>query len=134
MYKLVDNVYKLVDNVDNFMGTRKTKKDLSRLSEREKIERRGRKTPLEFLLTCMWDTDNPIVVRMEAAKSAAPFIHKKQPMAVEHHGDIELIPVLAPSKEELAKEYLDEVGDMYPHLVEDDFECKYELTDDDDDI
>lgn len=34
-------------------------------------------TPLEFMLEVMRDTENDIILRMDAAKSAAPYVHPK---------------------------------------------------------
>jgi hypothetical protein len=36
-------------------------------------------TPLEHLLFVMRDEQNEVGVRLEAAKAAAPYVHKKQP-------------------------------------------------------
>jgi hypothetical protein len=49
---------------------------------------RDKSTPLEFLIEIMESTKMPLVFRIDAAKAAAPFIHRKMPMKVEHEGDI----------------------------------------------
>jgi hypothetical protein len=45
-------------------------------------------TPLEYMLTIMRDEDKPADVRLDAAKSAAPYVHPKL-AAVEHSGKLE---------------------------------------------
>jgi hypothetical protein len=40
-------------------------------------------TPLDFMLQVMRDVEQPLVIRMDAAKSAAPFVHPKR-AAVSH--------------------------------------------------
>ena len=43
-------------------------------------------TPLDYMLDVMRDTDKPADVRLDAAKSAAPYVHPKL-ASVEHKGD-----------------------------------------------
>lgn len=43
-------------------------------------------TPLEFLLSLMRDETQPPAVRLDAAKSAAPFVHPRY-AAIEHRGE-----------------------------------------------
>lgn len=43
-------------------------------------------TPLDYMLSVMRDTENPTDVRIDAAKSAAPYVHSKMPTAVEMSG------------------------------------------------
>jgi hypothetical protein len=40
--------------------------------------------PLEFFLLVMRDEKKGLNLRFEAAKAAAPYVHKRQPIAVEH--------------------------------------------------
>jgi hypothetical protein len=43
-------------------------------------------TPLDFMLEVMRDTSQDYAIRMDAAKSAAPYVHPKL-ASVEHKGD-----------------------------------------------
>jgi hypothetical protein len=43
------------------------------------------KTPLDFMLDTMRDEEKPFDIRLDAAKSAAPYVHPKL-AAVEHTG------------------------------------------------
>jgi len=46
-------------------------------------------SPVEFLLSVMDDTKNELHVRMDAAKSAAPYCHQRlAQLAVEHKGEV----------------------------------------------
>jgi len=46
-------------------------------------------SPLEFLLSVMDDVDKELNVRMDAAKSAAPYCHQRlAQLAVEHKGEV----------------------------------------------
>lgn len=47
-----------------------------------------RKTPLEFLLTVMTNSRVALGYRLDAAKAAAPYVHKKMPVQIEHGGEI----------------------------------------------
>ena len=40
-------------------------------------------TPLEYLLEQLNDDSNSTSVRIDASKAAAPFVHRKMPLAVE---------------------------------------------------
>jgi len=46
--------------------------------------RGGRKTPLEILLDFANDPKASKELRVMAAKAAAPYVHKRQPQALEH--------------------------------------------------
>ena len=46
-------------------------------------------TPLDFMLVVMRDEDRPFPVRLDAAKSAAPYIHPRL-AAVEHSGSMDV--------------------------------------------
>jgi len=51
-------------------------------------------SPVEFLLNVMDDVSNELHVRMDAAKSAAPYCHQRlAQLAVEHKGDINITKV-----------------------------------------
>ncbi len=65
------------------------------------IKAEGKKTPIEFLLDVMHNPNNNPMLRIEAARTAAPYVHKKMPTAIEHSGEIEFIPPYIPSKREL---------------------------------
>lgn len=46
-------------------------------------------TPLEFLLSVMYDPNAKLELRLDAAKAAAPFMHRKMPVAVEEPTSVE---------------------------------------------
>lgn len=47
----------------------------------EEVKRKG-VTPLEYMLEVLRNEENPADVRMDAAKSAAPYVHSKMPTAI----------------------------------------------------
>lgn len=51
---------------------------------------KDKKTPLDFMLAVMESECMPSNMRMEAARAAAPYIHKKMPTAIEMAGGLEL--------------------------------------------
>lgn len=53
-------------------------------------------TPLRFLMSVMCFDENPLDVRMEAAKAALPYIHRKMPQAVEFSDPAEVAKSLPP--------------------------------------
>ena len=61
-------------------------------------------TPLDFMLSVMRDPSKPGDIRLDAAKSAAPYVHPKL-AAIEHTGanGTPLIPTERPSDEKLAR-------------------------------
>lgn len=44
----------------------------------------GKNNPLDFLLTLMSDETAPMVLRVDAAKAAAPYVHKRMPIQIEN--------------------------------------------------
>lgn len=46
-------------------------------------------TPLEYMLSVLRDEDNEMAMRMDAAKSAAPYLHAKL-TSVEHKGGLDV--------------------------------------------
>jgi hypothetical protein len=44
-------------------------------------------TPLEYMLGLLKDDQQPLAVRLDAAKSAAPYVHPKL-AAIEHKGEM----------------------------------------------
>jgi len=55
------------------------------------IAKRNGISPLEFLLNVMDNEDNDLHVRIDAAKSACPYIHQRLAlMAVEHKGEVQV--------------------------------------------
>ena len=82
-------------------GSKGFKTEKHRVSVLEEIRARRKKTPLEFLLRVMWNRRRPLDARIEAAKAAAPYVHRKMPLELEHSGEIEIIPPSLPSREEL---------------------------------
>lgn len=61
-------------------------------------------TPLEFMLTTMRNSSRPFDIRLDAAKSAAPYVHPKL-AAIEHTGaqGKPLIPEARPSDDAFAR-------------------------------
>lgn len=49
---------------------------------------KDKKTPLDFLLTLMQNAKVPLPFRLDAAKAAAPYVHKRMPQHVEVSGDV----------------------------------------------
>ncbi|MEN6505004.1 MAG: hypothetical protein ABFD92_10720 [Planctomycetaceae bacterium] len=58
-------------------------------TERQKAVAESGLTPLEYMLAEMRDENNPKDVRLDAAKSAAPYVHPKL-AAVEFKGDLQV--------------------------------------------
>ena len=83
----------------------------ARLTALEDIQERGMKTPLEFLLKTMWNRKKPHSLRIDAAKAAAPYVHRKMPLELAHSGAVEIIPPFVPSKGTLAKDFEEELDD-----------------------
>lgn len=61
-------------------------KDLLTAEDRAKIANAAGCTPLQFLLSVMLDQKHPMDTRIDAAKTAAPYLHRKMPIAVELPG------------------------------------------------
>ena len=79
----------------------------------------GKLTPLDFMLRIMWDKSATAGLRLEAAKSAAPYVHRKMPLEVENSGEIEIIPPFVPSRgyiADIAKEIDEEEKDEFDDL------------------
>jgi hypothetical protein len=67
------------------------------LAERQKlVEENDWLTPLRFLMSVMVCEENPLDVRMDAAKAALPYIHRKMPQAVELHDPEQTARALPP--------------------------------------
>src|SRR5207248_1477291 len=60
----------------------KNRNPLDERLRRELSERPGMK-PLEVLLLLMREPGQPVALRLEAARAAAPYMHRKMPVAVE---------------------------------------------------
>jgi hypothetical protein len=58
---------------------------VSRLTAAERLElaRKYGVTPLEFLLSVMSDETEPMTERIDAAKAAAPYMHRKMPIGID---------------------------------------------------
>ena len=84
----------------------------------EMLREQGLDTPLAFLMRVMNDKEKSLALRMEAAKNAAPFIHRKMPIEIETSGDLKLIGPFVPSLHQLAE--------LHPEVIEADF---YQITD-----
>lgn len=57
-------------------------------------------SPLDFLLQLMRDEDQPLAMRSDAAKSAAPYVHARL-AAVEHSGKVALPIVISSTDADL---------------------------------
>lgn len=77
----------------------------------EKMQDNGEQTPLDYLLEVMRNKDLVASIRLEAAKSAAPYVHRKQPLDVHNTGEVKIIPPFVPSKAELQRDYADELSE-----------------------
>lgn len=49
--------------------------------------------PLAFLVSVYQNRNNKLDLRVEAAKAAAVYVHRKMPQAVEHSGGVDLIGI-----------------------------------------
>lgn len=93
-------------------GSKNSKAETEAGKIKEEIEAKGKKTPLEFMLEVMWNTKANAALRLEAARNAAPYIHRKQPIELQASGEVEIIPPFVPSKRELRKDFAEELGDI----------------------
>lgn len=91
-------------------GTKNRKTLLSELALARIIK--DKKTPLDFLLATMESTQVPFTFRIDAAKAAAPYVHKRMPNAVEvsgnlgvtHRGGVMIVPATPGSIEDWSKQ------------------------------
>ena len=67
----------------------------------EEIRESGQKTPKEFLLAVMHHPDISIGLRIDAAKSLMPYVHKKLPTAIETSGELQVILPYLPTRQEM---------------------------------
>ena len=100
--------------------TNRKKPDKNRITEEERIRAQKRETPLEFLLKVMWNPKIPAGLRLDAAKSAAPYVHKKMPVEMQHTGELNVIPPYVPGREQIAKEFDGKLKDVTPDIEYDD--------------
>ena len=70
-------------------GSRGTRQELLAARKAE-----GGALPLDYLLSVMRDETKDVKERTEAAKAAAPYLHRKMPQAIEHSGEIGLAGIL----------------------------------------
>lgn len=49
----------------------------------QKLKEEGNPTPLEWLVREMLNAENPKMLRSDCAKAAAPYLHRKQPQAID---------------------------------------------------
>lgn len=68
--------------------------------ERKRLAKEAGLSPLEFLMSIMCDSGEKLYVRMDAAKMATPYFHKKMPIAVDASVSS---PVGCYTKEQLAR-------------------------------
>ena len=69
-------------------------------AERKRLAKEAGMTPLEFLLSIMCDSGEKLYVRMDAAKIATPYFHRKMPIAIDNGAGG---PVGVYTKEQLAR-------------------------------
>jgi len=69
-------------------------------AERKRLAKEAGMTPLEFLMSIMCDSDERIYIRMDAAKQALPYFHRKMPIAIDNGAGG---PVGVYTKEQLAR-------------------------------
>ena len=79
----------------------------------EMLREAGLETPVEFLLRVMHDKDKSLAIRMEAAKNASPYIHRKMPLEIETSNELKLIGPFVPSLHQLAEQYPEEIGEDF---------------------
>ena len=85
-------------------GTKNRKTLVSELALGKIIK--DKKTPLEFLLATMVSSRVPFPFRIDAAKAAAPYVHKRMPQHVEvsggmthtHRGGVMVVPPTGDTK------------------------------------
>lgn len=78
---------------------------MSKKSVEEEIRSKGQKTPLDFLLMVMNNRRAHPSSRIEAAKAAAPYVHRKMPTDIELSGEIGIIPPYLPGRSQLELEF-----------------------------
>lgn len=69
----------------------------------------GGKLPLDYLLDVMRDETLELSERLEAAKAAAPYLHRKMPQAIEHSGEIGLSDLLTSIAERVSRDKVSRV-------------------------
>lgn len=69
-------------------------------AERKRLAKEAGMTPLEFMMSIMCDSDERIYIRMDAAKLALPYFHRKMPIAIDNGAGG---PVGVYTKEQLAR-------------------------------
>lgn len=84
-------------------GRKKGTPNKATAAKAEAIAKSGQ-TPLDFMLSVMRNAKNPQDIRLDAAKSAAPYVHPKL-AAIEHTGKegAPLIPTERPSDDKFAR-------------------------------
>jgi hypothetical protein len=79
-------------------------------------------TPLKFMLDTMKDNKMPFAFKFEAAKHAAPYVHKKMPIAIEGTDKpIRVMDLAALAK--LSDEELEAMDKVLGRIVKDDEEA-----------
>lgn len=74
------------DGVKRRRGRPKGSPNKATVQQRKRIEATG-ETPLDYMLRVMRDESQPGPRRDDMAKAAAPYVHPKQPVAVQHSGE-----------------------------------------------
>jgi hypothetical protein len=78
-------------------GRPKGKRNKRTEEQAQEMEQSGQ-TPLEFLTSVFRDPEQDIEKRLDAAKAAAPYVHPKQPTAVDLTGELEVVPPFVPKR------------------------------------
>jgi hypothetical protein len=86
----------------------------------EAIKKKGKKTPLDFMLAVMWNKEATLGARLEAAKCAAPYVHRKMPLEIANTGEVTLVTPKLPSRITLAEDFRDEMDDDFLEELDND--------------
>lgn len=82
------------------------------MTEYQKIKAQGKQAPLEFLLDVMHNENLPAGIRIECAKAAMPYVHKKLPPEVEvQDEDLHIVQPYIPSRADFAEQFADELAE-----------------------
>ena len=63
-------------------------------------------SPLAFLASTMRDADKPLQRRIDCAKAMLPYVHKKQPVAIEARTSTLRVAIILPGEDEAGADFL----------------------------